>query len=187
VESVFEGGDDVDYWAVPEDWGRFVVPLRVRSINNCVIPIESTVEAAGGLYFWRLNGGSVIEFLGDKMRRIPKLSGSLVCDSAEGAAAWRSKIRGQDRLPHDQDAEFCVRMAGEKLFGCGGPPQTCCSCRREQEDDARFVCRGVKRALEFGEAGCRQNEERRLSRGCLGRSPKIYTREQQQGRKGNSD
>jgi hypothetical protein len=83
---------------------------------------------------------------------VPELPGALVCDSAEGASAWRRKIGGQDRFPDYQDAEFCVRMAGEKLFGCGGPPQTCSSCGRKQEEDARLVCRGVKRVLEIAEA-----------------------------------
>src|ERR1700687_1015294 len=107
---------------------------------------------------------------------VPKLYGALVWDSAERAAAWRSKIRGQDGLPDDEDAEFHVRIAGEELFGCGGPPQTRRSSRGEQEDDARAVSRGVKRALEFGEVGSRQNEERWLPRRCLRRSPKIHTR-----------
>src|ERR1700720_704369 len=77
-------------------------------------------------------------------------------------------------------------MAGKKFFGCGGPPQTRRSSRGEQEDDAGAVSRGVKRALKFGEVRCRQNEERRLSSRCLGRSPKIHTR-QQQCRNNNPD
>ncbi len=159
----------------------------MRGVQDCVVPIESAAYAAGGLYFRRLGGGSAIQLLGDKVLWIPELSGSLICDSAEGASARRSKIRGQDRLPDDQDAEFRVRMAGEKLFGCGGPPQTCRSSWGEQEEDARVVCRGVKRALELAEARCRQNGERRLSRGRLGRPPKIDTGDQQQRRKDNPD
>src|SRR5258707_9132480 len=105
---------------------------------------------------------------------VPKLPGALVCDSAEGAAAWGSKIGGQDRLPDDQKAELRVRMAGKKFFGCGGPPQTCCSSGREQEDNARLVCRGVKRVLEFGEVRADKTE----SGGCpagVSDGPQRYT------------
>ena len=101
--------------------------MRMRGVKNYVIPIKSPAQAAGRLYRWWLGGGSSIQLLGDKMVWVPKLPGALVCDSAEGAAAWGSKIGGQDRLPDDQNAELRVRMAGKKFFGCGGPPQTCCS------------------------------------------------------------
>jgi hypothetical protein len=84
------------------------VPSRMRGVQDYVIPIESSAQAAGRLYFWRLGGRSSIQLLGDKMVGVPKLGRSLVCDSAEGAAAWGSKIRGQDRLPDDQDAELRV-------------------------------------------------------------------------------
>ena len=142
----------MDYRAVPERWGWLVVPLCMRSEQDYVIPIESAAQAAGRLCLRRL-GGAVIQLLGDDMIRVPELSGSLVGDSGERAAAWRSEIRGQDRLPDDEDAEFCVCMAGKEFFGCGGPPQARCSSGREQEDDARVVCRGVKRALKFAEVG----------------------------------
>jgi hypothetical protein len=143
----------VDYGAVPKGCRRFVVPLRMRGEQDYVIPIETSAHAAGGLWVWLLGGGSAIQFLGDEMIWVPELSGSLVCDSRKVAATWRSEIRGQDRLPDDKDTEFCVCMAGKEFFGCGGPPQTGCSSGREQEDDARIVCRGVKRALECAEVG----------------------------------
>jgi len=133
-------------------------------------------QAAGGPCLQWFSTRPSIQLLGHEMIWVPKLTGSLVCDSAEGAAAWRSKVCGQDGLPDDEDAEFRIRMAGKKLFGCGGPPQTRRSSRGEQEDDASAVRRGVKRALEFAEVRCRQNEQRRLSRRCLGRSPKIHAR-----------
>jgi hypothetical protein len=176
VQGGFEGGDDVDYRAIQEHWGWIVAPLRMRGVQDYVIPIESTAQAAGGFNLQRFGTRSAIQLLGDEMIWVPKLTGSLVCDPAEGTAAWGRKIRGQYRFPDDEDAEFPARIAGEKVFGCGGPPQTRRSSRGEQEDDTRAVRRGVKRALEFGEVGCRQNEERRLSRRCLGRSPKIHTR-----------
>jgi hypothetical protein len=108
IQSVFQGGDDVDYRAVQKGWGWFVVPLSMRRVQDYVIPIESSAQAAGRLYFWRLGGRPSIQLLGDKMLGVPKLGRSLVCDSTEGAAAWRRKIRGQDRLPDDQDAELRV-------------------------------------------------------------------------------
>lgn len=115
-----------------KDEGGSSCHCSMRGVQNCVIPIESSAYAAGGLDFWWFGGGSAIQLVGDEMVWVPKLPGSLVRDSAEGASAWRSKIRGQDRLPDDQNAKLLVRMAGEKLFGCGGPPQTRCSRRREQ-------------------------------------------------------
>lgn|ERR1700682_2637490 len=126
----------------------------MRGVKDYVIPKESSVYAAGGLYLRWLGGGSAIQLLGDKMLWVPKLNGSLVYDSSKGAGAWRGEIRRQDRLPHDQNAESGVRMAGKKLFDCGGPPQTCRSSGREQKNDAGFVRGGVKCTLKFAEARC---------------------------------
>jgi hypothetical protein len=125
----------------------------MRGEQDYVIPIESAAQAAGRLCLRRLGGGAAIQLLGDEVRGVPELSGSLVGDPGERAAAWRSEIRGQDWLPDDEDAEFCVCMARKEFFGCGGPPQARRSSRGEQEYDARVVCRGVKRALEFAEVG----------------------------------
>jgi hypothetical protein len=130
------------------------VPLRMRGVENCVIPIESTAQAADGLYLRRIGRGSSIQLLGDKMVGVPKLPGSLVRHYAEGAAAGRSEIRGQDWLPDDQNAQLRIGAAGKKLSGCEGPPQTRCSSWGEQKDDARPICRGIKRVLEFAETGC---------------------------------
>jgi len=144
----------VNYGSVQKGWGWFIVPLRMRGVENYVIPIEASAQAASGLYFWWLGSGSAIQLLGDQVLWVPKLPGSLVCDSAEGATARRSKIRGEDRLPDDQNAHLRIRMAGKKVFGCGGPPQTCRSSGREQKDDARVFRRRVKRVLEFAEIRC---------------------------------
>ena len=108
AESVLESGDDVDYGAVPKGRRWFVVPLRMRGVEDCVIPIESTAQAADGFYLRRISRDSSIQLLGDKMVGVPKLPGSLVRDSAEGAAAGRSEIRGQDWLPDDQNAQLRI-------------------------------------------------------------------------------
>ncbi len=89
TQGVFEGGDDADYGTVQIGCGWFVVPLRMRGEENYVIPIESPAYATGGLYFWWLDPRSAIQLLGDQVLGVPKLPGSLVCDSAEGASAWR--------------------------------------------------------------------------------------------------
>jgi hypothetical protein len=70
------------------------MPLRMRGVQDYVIPIESSAQAAGRCDFWRLGGRSSIQLLGHKMLGVPKLGRSLVRNSAEGAAAWRRKIRG---------------------------------------------------------------------------------------------
>jgi hypothetical protein len=124
----------------------------------------------------RVRGGSAIQFLRYEMARIPKLSGPLIGNSREIAGAWRSEIGRQDRLPHDQNAELCAGMAGEKFFSCGGPPQTRCSSGREQKNDARLVGGGVKEGLKFAQAG--ESCKGRLTCRCFGRSPEIHAREQ---------
>ena len=96
----------MDHGAVQKRRGWVVAPLRMRSVQDYVIPKESTPYTAGGLYFWWLDGGSAIQVLGDEMIWVPKLYGALVWDSGQRAAAWRRKIRGQDGLPDDEDAEF---------------------------------------------------------------------------------
>jgi hypothetical protein len=65
TQGGFEGRDDVDYRAIQKRWGWIVAPLRMRSVQDYVIPIESAAQAAGGLYFWWLGGGSAIQVLGD--------------------------------------------------------------------------------------------------------------------------
>src|SRR4029077_16936367 len=63
TQGGFEGGDDVDHGAIQKRRGRIVAPLRMRSVQDYVIPIESTPYKAGGLYFWWLGGGSAIQVL----------------------------------------------------------------------------------------------------------------------------
>jgi hypothetical protein len=124
----------------------------------------------------RVRGGSAIQFLRYEMVRIPKLSGSVIGNPCEIAGAWRAEVSRQDWLPYDQNAELCAGMAGEKFFGCGGPPQTSCSCGREQQNDARLVGGGVKEGLKFAQAG--ESCKGRLACRRFGRSPEIHAREQ---------
>jgi len=65
TQGGFEGGDGVDHGAVQKRRGWIVAPLRMRSVQDYVIPKESTPYTAGGLYFWWLDGGSAIQVLGD--------------------------------------------------------------------------------------------------------------------------
>jgi len=65
IQSVFHGGDDMDYGAVQKGWRWFVVPLRMRGVQDYVIPVESSAYAAGRLCLWWFVGGSATQFLGD--------------------------------------------------------------------------------------------------------------------------
>jgi len=65
AQGGFEGGNDVDYRAIQKRWGWIVAPLRTRSVQDYVIPIESTAYTTGRLYFWWFGGSSAIQVLGD--------------------------------------------------------------------------------------------------------------------------
>jgi hypothetical protein len=108
TQGGFEGGDYVDYRTIQKRWGWIVAPLRMRTVQDYVIPIESAAQTAVGFYLQRFGARSAIQLLGHEMIWVPILTGSLVCDSAEGAAAWRSEVCGQDGFPDDEDAEFRV-------------------------------------------------------------------------------
>jgi hypothetical protein len=95
AQGGFEGGNDVDYRAIQKRWGWFVVPLCMRSVQDYVIPIESTAQAADGFYLRRISRGSSIQLLGDKMVGVPKLPGSLVRDSAEALPLGEVKSVGK--------------------------------------------------------------------------------------------
>ena len=162
-------------------------PLRVRSVQDYVVPDESSSYAARRFWFRRLRRCSATQFLRYNMVWIPKLYGPVIRNSCEIAATRRTEIGWQDWLPHHENAQLRACMTGKKLFGCGGPPQACRSSRRQQEKDARLVRGRVERAFKIGERRFRQCGKRRLPSRCFGRSPEIHTGEHQNDGENCSD
>ncbi len=89
------------------------------------------------------------------MLGIPKLPRALVRDSRHRTAAGRPPIRGQDRLPNNQNAHLLLPVASQELLHCGGPPQTYGSSGREQQHQSGYIEVAVERILEAVEIGIR--------------------------------
>lgn len=96
--------------------------------------------------------------------RIPELANSAIRDSCERAGDWRTPVGGQDRFPHNLDAQIPLGMFRQKLLGCGGPPQTCWSSGREQQDEQRRGARRIRGHGEPAEILRGEGKKRRLAR-----------------------
>ena len=98
--------------------------MRTSRIENGFIPKETSVNAAVRLWLRGRTLGDVVQGRGHDVVRVPKLPRAAVGDASKRRAARRPPIGGQNRLPNHENAHFLARKPGQKLFGCGGPPQT---------------------------------------------------------------
>ena len=119
--------------AIPEHGDGRVVPMDARSIEGSFIPIEGVTDAALRQKLDRFLLGNESKPLGDEVMRIPKLTGTLVGDSGEGAAAGRAPVGRKDGLPNNEDANLLFGVVRENLLYCGRPPQTFGSSGREKK------------------------------------------------------
>jgi hypothetical protein len=132
AQSLPETGQDSNDGTIPKNGSWRVLPLRARRIENRIIPEEPFIYAAFRLWLSRFRAHHSAQLLGDEMLWVPELFCSTVRDSTQSARTRRSPVRRQNRLPHDQNMQFLVCIFLEKLFHCGGPPQTCRSSGGEQ-------------------------------------------------------
>ena len=78
----------MDDRAVPENSRRSLPPLRMRWVENGIIPEESAADATIGLRLPGVFNGNSAKLLRDEMLRVPELTGPLVWDSPERAMNW---------------------------------------------------------------------------------------------------
>jgi hypothetical protein len=127
--------NDLKDGALPKPRTRNFPPSDNRAKHDSLIPIKSS----GGI--GRGSRGHVPRSfshgIGNLVVRIPKLARACVGDSVQRASTRRFPVRGKNRFPNNQDAEFPGRMLREKPFGCGSPPQAKGSRGRQQQDKAR--------------------------------------------------
>jgi len=71
------------------------------------------------------------QLLGDQVVLVPELSDPRIRNATQDWVSWSAPIRRQDRLPYDQNGQIVGLLLLQYLFGCGGPPQTTWSCRRQ--------------------------------------------------------
>jgi len=110
--------------AIPEHGGGVLPPLGVGWIQNGIVPVKSKVNATVRLRLRGVFKDDLAKLFRDKMLRVPKLTGALVGDSDKRAVNRRTQVRGKHGLPYNQHPERRVGIAVQKLFDCGGPPQT---------------------------------------------------------------
>lgn len=109
-----------------------VLPSRLRGEHDCHIPIKALARIGPG---GRCDlHGHLLQTGGNPVIRIPELARTRVRNSGQRAPARRAPIGGQNRLPYNKHAHFPFRMLGQKPLGCGGPPQTIGSSRRQQQN-----------------------------------------------------
>ena len=82
------------------------------------------------------------------MMRIPELAHAAVRHSGQCASGGSPQVGQQNRFPYDEHLDFPLWMLCEKLFSCGGPPQTKRSCWRKQQNQARPIGIRIKRGFE---------------------------------------
>ncbi len=85
------------------------------------------------------------------MIRIPELPCPAVRDATESAATWRTPVRREYWLPHDEHLDLAVGLPYQQVFGCGGPPQTGRSSRGQEENQSWNIGGGVEYSREFAE------------------------------------
>ena len=166
-------GADLYYRAVHKRRPHLVLPFPLRFVDDRLVPVKTFRGAARWPWLARLFIRDPIEFLRHKMIRIPKLFRPRVWNSPQSAPAWCAPVRRQDRLPNHQHSELRVGVLLQDLFGCGGPPQTCHSGWRQQQNQARAIHRLVKRILELRKVTLGKRSERLLPGWHCGSHPQI--------------
>ena len=80
-------------------------------IQNRFVPVEPFLNAAIRLRLGLSSGCAILQFRGHDMLRIPELTHAAVRDSSERATTWRSPVRWEDRLPHDEHPQLSVTVS----------------------------------------------------------------------------
>lgn len=156
--------------------------MHVWSKKKSLIPIEAPLNTTFGSRLRRFLFCSLPQCSGDHVVRVPELSRPWVGDSRQSTSAWRPPVRGKDRFPNHQNPNLGIGVPRQEFFYCGGPPQTCWSSRRQEKEQARNICIGVKSCLELAEIHGRERDERLLSSRNRRRPPQINGNQQHKNR-----
>ena len=106
VKRFLEGGNGAVDGAVPDCRRRRALPERVRSVQDGLVPVKSTADAAVGLQCC----GPLLELLSDEVVRIPELADARVRDARHDAGAGRFPIGGENGFPDGENAEFSAAV-----------------------------------------------------------------------------
>lgn len=122
------------------------------------------------------------------MIRIPELPCPAVRDATESAAAWRTPVRREYWLPHDEHLDLAVGLPRQQIFGCGGPPQASWSSWGQEENQSWNIGSGIEGLREFDKVCLREDHNWRLARRRSAGSPQVNSRQQQKNcRSANDD
>src|SRR5579883_1879104 len=121
------------YRAIQKNWLRQrIVPENSARICGCQIPQESVTLAAIGMTL-----AIGLRFLDDRryqMAGIPELSHPAIVETIQDTRTRCTPIGREDRLPDREHHHRLVGVRLQNLLDCGGPPQTCRSSGREQQN-----------------------------------------------------
>ncbi len=171
AQGVLKTGNNSNYRTVPKHRSRSILPMRARRKQNRFVPVEPFLNTAIRLCLRRSSGCVILQFRRHDVLRVPELARSAVCDSPQRAATRRSPVRREDRLPYHKHPHLSVGVSRQQLLNCGGPPQTGCSSRRQQQDQARNASLGIECFLELPEISFRECDNRLLPAWRRARTP----------------
>jgi hypothetical protein len=151
-----------------------MIPLLMRRIEDRFVPVESFA----GVRRWlrRRRAGYLAQRSRYFVLGVPELPHPRIGKPSQGVPARRAPIRRQNRLPHRENVYFPFRMLCQQFFGCGGPPQTEGSGRREHQNQPRRVSIRIECCQELiGVRGGKRGQ--RLLAGWNGaRFPQVHPR-----------
>ena len=101
------------------------------------------------------------QLLGDQVVFVPELNDSAVRNASHHRASWSAPVRGQNRLPDDQNGQLVGFLLLQYLFRCGGPPQTTRSCWRQKKYHSDVRYGAVE--LDYEQVVAREARQRRLT------------------------
>lgn len=74
-----------------------------------------------------------VQLFGDQVVFIPELNDPAIRNASHDRASWPAPVRGQYRFPDDQNGQAIGFHLFQNFLGCGGPPQTAWSRRRQEK------------------------------------------------------
>ena len=129
----FEIQRGLHYRAIQKNWfGQRSVPLKSRRICGDQIPQKPLALTAVRM---RCSRG-FFDRNCDEVAGVPELPNAVIVEPIQHTGAGRAPIGRKHWLPYREDHHGARPVILQNLLDRGGPPQTCWSGGREQQDDA---------------------------------------------------
>jgi hypothetical protein len=135
---------------------------------------------------WLQSGKLLSQLLRNEVVLVPELHNPAIRNPRQNGARRSAPIRRQYRFPDHQNRQVRGFLLLQDFFGCGGPPQTARSCRRQQKHHAGVRISSIKIAFELASIAC-QIRERRLALRRAPRPQEVPAEQKCQGQTGKPE